>query len=171
VYNKFNTLTNYMKRILEIILMAVVIGLTAVSCSTQNAATGVSNVGRGKFTGTWTVTNVSYQGLIESAVSNVFDEARPSAFVGSTWKLTNSGNGMYTLSSGPSQTIFWSINNNGANGQMFQFKKIFEGDKAKNVQQGYQLLVESNDGNSMVLKTPVAIGGSTGYVVYTFNKQ
>jgi hypothetical protein len=78
---------------------------------------------------------------------------------------------MYTLSSGPSQTIFWSINNNGANGQMFQFKKIFEGDKAKNVQQGYQLLVESNDGNSMVLKTPVAIGGSTGYVVYTFNKQ
>jgi hypothetical protein len=159
-----------MKKILQIILMAVVIGLTA-ACSTQNAATGVSNVGRGKFTGTWTVSSVTYQGLVESAVSNVFDEARPSAFVGSVWKLTNSGNGMYTLNSGPSQTIFWSVNNAGTNGQMFQFKKIFEGDKAKNVQQGYQLLVSSNDGNSMVLKSPVAIGNGTGYVVYTFNKQ
>jgi len=160
-----------MKKILEIILMAVVIGLTAVSCSTQNAATGVQNVGRGKFTGTWTVSSVTYQGLIESAVSNVFDQARPSAFEGSTWKLTNSGNGIYTLTDGTSQTIFWSVNNSGASGQMFQFKKIFEGDKAKNVQQGYQLLVSSNNGNTMVLKTPVSIGNSTGYVVYTFNKQ
>lgn len=171
VYYKFNTLKPYMKKILEIILMAVVIGLSVTACSTQNAATGVQNVGRGKFTGTWTISNVRYEGLIESAVSNVFDEARPSAFVGSTWKLTNSGNGAYTLSSGASQTIFWSVNNTGAQGQMFQFKKIFEGDKAKNVQQGYQLLVSNNDGNSMVLKTPVAIGNSTSYVVYTFNKQ
>jgi len=160
-----------MKRIFEIILMAVVIGLTVTACSTQNAATGVQNVGRGKFTGTWTINKVSYEGLVENAVSTVFDEAKPSAFVGSTWKLTNSGNGIYTLNSGVSQTIFWSVNNTGANGQMFQFKKIFEGDKAKNVQQGYQLLVNSNDGNQMVLKTPVAIGSSTGYVVYAFSKQ
>ena len=160
-----------MKRIFEIILMAVVIGLTVTACSTQNAATGVQNVGRGKFTGTWVVNNVTYEGLVENAVSTVFDEAKPSAFVGSTWKLTNSGNGIYTLNSGVSQTIFWSVNNTGANGQMFQFKKIFEGDKAKNVQQGYQLLVSSNDGSSMVLKTPVSIGSSTGYVVYSFSKQ
>ncbi|WP_345950509.1 MULTISPECIES: hypothetical protein [unclassified Mucilaginibacter] len=160
-----------MKRILEIILMAVVIGLTVTACSTQNAATGVSNVGRGKFTGTWTLNNVSYQGLVESAVSNVFDQARPSAFVGSTWKLTNSGNGMYTLADGTSQTIFWSVNNSGPSGQMFQFKKIFEGDKAKNVQQGYQLLVNSNDGNNMVLRSPVSIGNGTGYIVYSFSKQ
>ncbi|MDT3404057.1 hypothetical protein [Mucilaginibacter terrae] len=160
-----------MKRIFQIVLTAVVIGLTFAACSTQNAATGVQNVGRGKFTGTWTVSRVSYEGLVENAVSSAFDEAKPSAFVGSTWKLTNSGNGMYTLSSGVSQTIFWSVNNTGANGQMFQFKKIFEGDKAKNVQQGYQLLVSSNDGSKMVLKTPVAIGNSTGYVVYSFSKQ
>ncbi|MVN90824.1 hypothetical protein [Mucilaginibacter aquatilis] len=160
-----------MKKILQIVLTAVVIGFAVTACSTQNAATGVQNVGRGKFTGTWVVNNVSYEGLVENAVSSAFDEAKPSAFVGSTWKLTNSGNGIYTLTSGVSQTIFWSINNNGPSGQMFQFKKIFEGDKAKNVQQGYQLMVSSNDGNSMVLKTPVAIGNSTGYVVYSFNKQ
>lgn len=160
-----------MKRIFEIIVMAVVIGLTVVSCSTQNAATGVSNVGRGKFTGTWTLNNVSYDGLVESAVSNVFDQAKPSAFVGSTWKLTNSGNGIYTLNNGTSQTIYWSVNNADANGQMFQFKKIYEGDKAKNVQQGYQLMVSSNDGNNMILKSPVSIGNGTGYVVYSFSKQ
>jgi len=159
-----------MKKILEVILMAVVIGLTVTACSTQNAATGTANVGRGKFTGTWTLNNVRYDGLVENAVSNVFDEARPSAFVGSTWKLTNSGNGMYTLPSGASQTIFWSVNNAGANGQMFQFKKIFEGDKAKNVQQGYQLMVSSNDGNNMVLRSPVSIGSGTGYIIYTFSK-
>jgi hypothetical protein len=160
-----------MKRIFEIIVMAVVIGLSVVGCSTQNAATGVSNVGRGKFTGTWTLNNVSYDGLVESAVSNVFDQAKPSAFVGSTWKLTNSGNGIYTLSNGTSQTIYWSVNNADANGQMFQFKKIYEGDKAKNVQQGYQLMVSSNDGNNMILKSPVSIGNGTGYVVYSFSKQ
>lgn len=159
-----------MKRILEIILMAVVIGLSVTACSTQNAATGTANVGRGKFTGTWTLNNVSYEGLVESAVSNVFDQARPSAFVGSTWKLTNSGNGVYALNNGTSQTIFWSINNTGGNGQMFQFKKIYEGDKAKNVQQGYQLLVSSNDGSNMVLRSPVSIGSGTGYVVYSFSK-
>jgi hypothetical protein len=160
-----------MKRIFEIIVMAVVIGLTVVGCSTQNTATSVSNVGRGKFTGTWTLNNVSYDGLVESAVSNVFDQAKPSAFVGSTWKLTNSGNGMYTLSNGTSQSIYWSVNNSGSNGQMFQFKKIYEGDKAKNVQQGYQLMVSSNDGNNMILKSPVSIGSGTGYVVYSFSKQ
>lgn len=160
-----------MKRIFEIIVMAVVIGLTVVGCSTQNTATSVSNVGRGKFTGTWILNNVSYDGLVESAVSNVFDQAKPSAFVGSTWKLTNSGNGMYTLSNGTSQTIYWSVNNADANGQMFQFKKIYEGDKAKNVQQGYQLMVSSNDGNNIILKSPVSIGSGTGYVVYSFSKQ
>jgi hypothetical protein len=160
-----------MKRIFEIIVMAVVIGLTVVGCSTQNTATSVSNVGRGKFTGTWTLNNVSYDGLVESAVSNVFDQAKPSAFVGSTWKLTNSGNGMYTLSNGTSQSIYWSVNNSGSNGQMFQFKKIYEGDKAKNVQQGYQLMVSSNDGSNMILKSPVSIGSGTGYVVYSFSKQ
>jgi hypothetical protein len=160
-----------MKRIFEIIVMAVVIGLTVVGCSTQNTATSVSNVGRGKFTGTWTLNNVSYDGLVESAVSNVFDQAKPSAFVGSTWKLTNSGNGMYTLSNGTSQSIYWSVNNSGSNAQMFQFKKIYEGDKAKNVQQGYQLMVSSNDGNNMILKSPVSIGSGTGYVVYSFSKQ
>lgn len=159
-----------MKRIFQSTLLIAVIALVVSACSSTKNSAGYANASRGKFTGTWTVTNISYDGILESAVSNVFDQAAPSAFRGSTWKLTNSGNGMYTLNNGASQTIFWSLFND-ASGQMFQFKKIYEGDKAKNVQTGYRMLVSSNDGNTMVLKTPVSLGSGTGYVVYTFAKQ
>ncbi len=139
------------------------------ACSTPQNATS-TNVSRGKFTGTWTLNNVSYQGLVQNAVQNVFDQAAPEAFVGSTWKLTNSGNGIYTLANGTSQTIFWSVYNGGSTGTQFQFKKIFEGDKAKNVAEGYRLDIGSNDGSTMVLKSPVQVGGSTGYIIYSFSK-
>lgn len=142
------------------------------SCSApKNAITSAPSASRGKFTGVWTVTNISYDGLIENAVQNVFDQAPPSAFRNSTWNLTNSGNGIYTLTNGASQTLYWSVNNNDAAGQVFQFKKIYQGDKPKNITDGYQLYVVSNNGSSMVLKSPVAVGNSTAYIIYTFNKN
>lgn len=160
-----------MKKILQSALLAAIIAVFISACSsTKNAATGTATASRGKFVGTWTVTNITYEGILQSAVTNVFDQAPPAAFVGSTWKLTNSGNGMYSLTNGASQTIFWSVANDPA-GQMFQFKKIYEGDKAKNVETGYRLIVGSNDGNTMVLRTPVSLGTGTGYVVYSFAKQ
>ncbi|TSD64182.1 hypothetical protein FFF34_015790 [Inquilinus sp. KBS0705] len=143
------------------------------ACSTTNTAssgTSGGSVSRGKFVGTWTVTSVTYEGLVEGSVQNVFDQAAPGAFVGSTWKLTNSGNGIYTLTNGASQTIFWSVYNGGSTGTQFQFKKLFEGDKAKNVTEGYRLDIASVSSTSMTLKSAVAIGGSNGYVVYTFAK-
>jgi hypothetical protein len=162
-----------MKRILQSTLLFAVIALVLSACSgSKNMASSTgaaSNVSRGRVTGTWTVSNVSYEGLVQSAVSNVFDQAPPAAFVGSTWKLTNSGNGIYTLTNGQSQTIFWSLYND-PSGQMFQFKKIFEGDKAKNVDTGYRLLISSADNNSMTLRSPVNVGNGTGYVVYSLVK-
>jgi hypothetical protein len=94
-----------------------------------------------------------------------------STFIGSTWVLTNSGNGQYTLTDGTSQSIYWSYNNPG-NGvtPSFQFKKVYQGDKPKNVDTGYNLIIGGNDGTIMVLKTPIAMGNSTGYVVYNFTK-
>jgi hypothetical protein len=132
--------------------------------------TGTPVASRGKFTGTWTITNISYDGLLENAVKNVFGQAPPSAFRGSTWQLTNSGNGIYTLGNGTSQTIYWSVNNTDPSGQIFQFKKIYQGDSAKNVTEGYQLNVASNDGSQMVLKSAVPVGNSTAYIIYTFSK-
>ncbi|GAA3970411.1 hypothetical protein [Mucilaginibacter dorajii] len=154
---------------ISIALLSLIVVFTA--CSTpKNTSTAVSNVSRGKFVGTWTLNNVSYDGLVQNAVQNVFDQAAPEAFVGSTWKLTNSGNGIYTLTNGTSQTIFWSVYNGGTTGTQFQFKKIYEGDKAKNVAEGYRLDIANNDGSTMTLKSPVAVGNSTGYIIYSFTK-
>ena len=140
------------------------------ACSpAKNLSSG--NINRGKFTGTWTLNNISYDGLVQNAVQNVFDQAPPQAFVGSIWKLTNSGNGIYTLADGTSQTIYWSVYNGGTTGTQFQFKKIYQGDKAKNIQDGYRLNIANNDGSAMTLKSPVAVGGGTGYIVYSFVKN
>ncbi|MCJ8211397.1 hypothetical protein MUY27_16890 [Mucilaginibacter sp. RS28] len=161
-----------MKRILKPILLLFTLAVIISACSTtKNASTGAANVSRGKFVGTWTVTNVSYDGVLQNAVQRVLDQAPPADFVGSTWKLYNSGDGIYTLPNGVSQTIFWSVYNNDASGQMFQFKKIYQGDKAKNVTEGYRLLIGQNDGSSMTLRIPIALGSGNGYVTYTFNKQ
>jgi hypothetical protein len=160
-----------MKKLVQLSLAVLALTFIISACSSsKNAVTGASNVSRGKFTGTWTINSVSYEGIVQQAVQNVFDQAPPQAFVGSTWKLTNSGNGTYTLQDGTSQTIFWSVNNSTGSNQLFQFKKLFEGDKAQKVTQGYQLVVSANDGTTMTLKSPVALGDKTAYVVYTFAK-
>jgi len=160
-----------MKKLVQLSLAVLALTFIISACSSsKNAVTGASNVSRGKFTGTWTINSVNYEGIVQQAVQNVFDQAPPQAFVGSTWKLTNSGNGTYTLQDGTSQTIFWSVNNSTGSNQLFQFKKLFEGDKAQKVTQGYQLVVAANDGTTMTLKSPVALGNKTAYVVYTFAK-
>lgn len=160
-----------MKKIFQtsIAILSVILVLSA--CSGQKNTVS-NNVSRGKFVGTWTLNNVSYDGLLQNAVQNVFDQAPPEAFTGSTWKLTNSGNGVYTLSNGASQTIFWSVYNGGSTGTQFQFKKIYQGDKPKNVAEGYRLDIAGNDGSTMTLKAPVAIGSNgTGYIIYSFTKS
>lgn len=147
-----------------IIAVCVFSACTTVSKLPATAA-GAS---RARFVGTWSVTKVSYEGLLPGSVQTVFDQSAPEGFNGSTWVLTNSGNGSYTLSSGISQTIFWSYSH--LNGELFQFKKLYQGDSAGKVQQGYQLLVTGNDGTHMTLKSPVSLGDKTAYVVYSFTK-
>ena len=157
-----------MKKLFQLSTLIAFVIITTTGCSVVNKTAGVD---RSKFVGTWTVNNVGYENLIGNAVTKAFDQAPPKAFVGSTWVLTNSGNGKYTLTEGTSQSIYWSYNNPG-NGitPSFQFKKVYQGDKPKNVDTGYNLIIGSNDGTTMVLKTPVTIGSSTGYVVYNFTK-
>lgn len=160
-----------MKKLVQFSFAVLAATLILSACSpSKNAITGASNVSRGKFTGTWTLNNVSYYGIVQQAIQNVFDQAPPQDFVGSTWKLTNSGNGIYTLQNGTSQTIFWSVNNNSGSNQLFQFKKLYQGDKAQKVTEGYQLVVTANDGNSMTLKSPIAVGDKTAYIIYSFTK-
>ncbi|QQL48959.1 hypothetical protein [Mucilaginibacter ginkgonis] len=156
-----------MKKTFQIALLLLAVTLAFTACGpTKTVVNGGST--RNHFVGTFTVTNVTYEGLVQGSVSSVFDQAPPQDFVGSTWQLTNSGNGIYTLNSGASQTIYWSLNDDN---QTFQFKKIYQGDKAKNVTAGYQLVISANNASSFILKTPVSIGNSTGFVVYNFVRK
>jgi hypothetical protein len=161
-----------MKKIFQTSLAILAFTLIFSACSgVKNLPANATGASRARFVGTWNLIKVSYSGLVPDAVQTVFDQAPPKDFIGSTWQLTNSGNGIYTLLNGTSQTIFWSYNKSTAQGEVFQFKKIFEGDKAKNVAEGYQLIVAQNDGRYMAVKSPVFIGNQKGYIIYTFQKK
>ncbi|MEO8793926.1 MAG: hypothetical protein ABI390_00595 [Daejeonella sp.] len=149
------------------VLFAAMTVITACS-STKMAAT--DSFSRGKISGNWMLNSITYDGIVENAVQTVFDQGPASDFQGSTWRLTNSGKGTYSLSNGAVQPIFWSYNENGGT-PTFQFKKLNDGDKAKNVDVGYKLVVASADGANLTLKAPINYDGKTGYVVYSFAKQ
>ncbi|WP_214071288.1 hypothetical protein [Mucilaginibacter sp. dw_454] len=156
-----------MKKIITLTLGVLSLVFILQACSTTKSLVGADH---GHINGTWTLTNISYDGLLPGAVQNVFDQAPPAAFIDSKWQLTNSGNGTYTLANGTSQSIFWSYNDQDKNNPIFQFKKMFQGESAKHIAQGYQLNVAQVDGSSMTLKSPIALGDKTAYVVYTFRK-
>lgn len=142
------------------------------SCSPKTTANGNSVSRRGDVTGNWIVTNITFEGIPDIAVKTFLGENSYKCFLNSTWNLTNSGNGLYSLPGNEScaaktQTIFWSMN---ATDGTFQFKKIYEGEKPKNVTDGYVLTLASADGNSMIIKSPITYGGKTANVVMNFIK-
>lgn len=151
---------------IPIVLLAI---STLISCSSvKKLPATVAGSSRARFVGTWNLTSVTYDGLVAGSVQTLFNAASPDAFSGSTWNLTNSGNGTYTLTNGAVQKIFWSYNN--SNGEIFQFKQLYEGDKASKVQDGYQLSVAAINANQMTLKLPVSVGDKTAYVVLSFSR-
>jgi hypothetical protein len=138
-------------------------------CSPKGAAS-TQPLKRGNITGNWVLNDITFEGIPEMNVKSLFGETSYKCFIGSTWRLTNSGNGSYTLGNecgGTMQTIYWSAS---PKEDTFQFKKIYEGDKAKNVTEGYRMLLSSATGETMVIKTPVEYGNSTAYIVLNFNK-
>lgn len=149
------------------VMLFAVVFLSACSGVKKLPAT-VAGKSRARFVGTWTLNGVTYDHLLPGSVQTLFNQAPPDAFNGSTWELTNSGNGSYTLAGGAAQKIFWSYAN--SNGELFQFKQLYQGDAARKVQDGYQLQVGEINDQNMVLKVPVALGNSTGYVVLSFIK-
>jgi len=159
-----------MKRILLIAAILCSSLMVLQSCSPKGAAG--TNLKRGNITGNWVLSDITFEGVPQAAVKSLFDEGPYTCFVGSTWSLTNSGNGNYTLPGGgacaaKTQMIYWSAS---PADQTFQFKKLLDGDKAKNVTSGYRLVLSSTDGNSMVIKSPVEYGNAPAYIVLNFTK-
>ena len=161
-----------MKKLLVIAAILCSSLMVLQSCSSTKGTSASADLRRGRVTGTWILNNVTFDGIPSVAVKGLFDEASYKCFEGSTWRLTNSGNGSYALPGGngcnaATQTIFWSVS---TADETFQFKKIYEGDKAKNVTTGYRLILAATTGDNLVLKSPVEYGNKTAYIVLNFSK-
>jgi hypothetical protein len=158
-----------MKKQISIFIISGLFIMALSGCSTvKSLPATIAGASRARFVGVWQLNKISYDGLLPGAVQTLFNQAPPEAFNGSTWNLTNSGNGIYTLTDGTSQTIFWSYAN--SNGEVFQFKKLYQGDSARKVQDGYLLTVATIDNANMTLKLPVSLGDKTAYVILSFYK-
>jgi len=159
-----------MKRLFIAIAIACSTLVMLQSCNTAKRVTAGVTGSRGTVVREWVVSNVSLEGLPDGAVQGLFGEKSYKCFEGSTWNLTNSGNGSYTLPASSAcgsvvQTIFWSA---APKDQTFQFKKIYEGDKAKNVTEGYRLILTDLSSTQMILKSPIEFGGKTANIILTF---
>lgn len=149
------------------------LGFVAVfaACSPRTTTT-TPTVSRGDVSGKWMVNNVSLENFpTGSSIGNVFDMAAYQDFQGSTWDLNGGGTGTITLTNGTVQPIYWSVNRTTAT-PTFQFKKLMDGQRAKDVTTGYSLQFGDVSGGTAVFKSPVSLsGGQTGYINMTFAKQ
>ena len=152
---------------MNFLLVAIAMFFLANCSSSKNASDLKASTGN--ISGLWTVSNISVDLPSGFNVSNVFDEAPYQDFMNSQWDLKRNGNGSYSLSNGTKRDFYWSIYGKGENAQL-QFKKL-NGEKARNVEEGYRLMIDSISSKSFIAKTPIDIGnGGTGYITYTFTK-
>ena len=159
-----------MKKIAYSLVLLFTAFAVITACSTSKNVSATNNLSRGKVTGTWTVNSITYEGIPENAVQSVFDQGPPTVFQGSTWTLTNSGKGIYALTNGTVQSIFWSLKTN-AGSPEFSFKKLNDKEKAKNIESGYTMMVSNADGNNLTFKAPVQYANGNGYIVYNLAKK
>ena len=162
----------FMKRLLVIAAILCSSLMVLQSCSGTKNASSAPSLKRGAVTGNWVLNDITFEGVPAANVKSLFNEASYKCFIGSTWRLTNSGNGTYTLPGTVdcptrTQSIFWSVS---TADETFQFKKLEEGDKAKNVTDGYRLILSATSGDVLTLKSPVEYGTAPAYIVMNFTK-
>ena len=156
-----------MKKLIKINLLFTLIAFIIAACSTsKNTQVKITP---GTFAGNWIISDIKLDMPADFKVNNVFDEAPYQDFMGSRWNLIRNGKGSFTLNNGTKQDIYWSIYNQD-NERMFQFKKLEDDDKAKNVREGYRLQVQQIGDTNFVLRSPLNLSeGKTGYISYTFS--
>lgn len=141
------------------------------SCGTANQTVTSPQVSRSDISGTWVVSSVSAENFpAGTQLGNVFDMSTYQGFQGSTWVLQGNGNGSISLTNGAVQPIYWSVNANNSNS--FQFKKIADGQRPKDVTTGYTLEFGDVTDDTAVIRSPISLsGGQTGYIVFNMSKQ
>ncbi|WP_134088414.1 hypothetical protein [Olivibacter sp. XZL3] len=156
-----------------------------VGCSSSKQATSSSAPSAGQWKrgvrGQWVLNSIEKKNFPSGAsVKRIFDEAPIDCFIGSAWNLIANGKGSITFSAdgelcapGATREIFWSIYEpeNGGEAQ-FQFKKLYPGEKAKNVTEGYRLDLAYADEGTLTLQMPVNTGGnSDSFLEFKFTKR
>lgn len=147
-----------------------------ISCKTQSAAGTTQSITKSSVKGNWIVTDIRFEGIPAHSKVTVFDQASFSCFKGSQWVLPSNANGSYTLSSTDdgcstaTQSIVWSLYKEGGV-DMFQFKKVGTGLKAKNVTEGYRVQVTSLSNTTMEWKAFVNYEDKSGSIVYTLQRS
>jgi Lipocalin-like domain len=144
------------------------------SCSSSNKAGSVS---RNAVKGTWTLDQVSYEGLASSERLRLtlLDEGSEACLKGSTWVIPNNGYGSYTISQNQQgciagqKNIVWSFKTEGDQA-IFQYKKLEGGVKAKEITDGYRFKILSADDASMTLQSEISYQGKPIYINYIFRK-
>ncbi|OBW40974.1 hypothetical protein AB670_02674 [Chryseobacterium sp. MOF25P] len=155
------------------LLLAGIVGtsLFAVSCSTVNKAKDAQAV-RSEFLkmkGDWQIVSIDYD---KQYKIKPFDEgADAQCFVGSHWRfIPNNYSGSYTLNGGGSCPQFIQPIKVDIKGNVFTFKKIADGTKAKQNTAGYTLNVINSTTDQFSLEQNVPFEGSSIRVVYNFER-
>lgn len=161
---------------LTLAMLCLVAAFFTISCKTQSAAGTTQSISKGSVKGNWIVTDIRFEGIPAHSKVTVFDQAAFGCFKGSQWVLPSNANGSYTLSSTDdgcstaTQPIVWSLyKQNGAD--MFQFKKVGTGLKAKNVTDGYRVEISSLSNTTMEWKASVNYEDKTGAIIYTLQRS
>jgi hypothetical protein len=161
-----------MKKTLNYTSIFIVIISLLSACSPRNVALTDNQVSRSDVSGIWRADQVSLENFPAGySVGQVFGMADYQDFEGSVWDLKGGGSGTITLTNGTVQPVYWSVNK--ATGiHTFQFKKLEEGQRPKDVTTGYSLDFGDFSRETAVLKTPVVLtSGQTGYINFHFSKQ
>lgn len=180
--NQYHQITNRMKTILNFSTL-IIVCLLMGACSSSKQTTSSPSAAQWKrgVRGQWVLNSVEKRNFPAGAsVKTIFDEAPITCFIGSTWDLIANGKGAITFAAdgelcapGATRNIFWSIYKpeNGAEPQ-FQFKKLYPGEKAKDITEGYRLDLAYADGQTMTLNMPVNVGSnSDAFLEFKFTKR
>lgn len=154
-----------------------------VSCSSSRQANSSPSAGQWRkgVKGQWVLNAIEKKSFPSGAsVKKIFEEAPIECFIGSTWNLAGSGKGSISFNAsgelcapGATRAIHWSIHKPEDGGEpQFQFKKLFPGERAKDVTSGYRLELAYADESTLTMNMPVKAGGNQeSYLEFRFVKR
>lgn len=151
---------------------------TAILFSCSSSKKSANEINRNDLKGTWILENITYDGLPhnQKLKLTLLDEGTEDCLKGSTWIFPNNGNGSYSITQNKQgctsgeRNIVWSYREeNGQN--IFQYKKLTGGVKAKDITDGYKFNIVSVTDANLLLSSKVIFEGNSISINYSFTKQ